>query len=175
MLSRLKNRLASIKKASDAPFQNYNKKQFLKDYSPVIPNFPYKAFEEFIEDTIFANKDEYAEFEKRLENIKFEISCQKNYRRSDEDSEAELSLKIINLKTKKIGQIVAVPFAEYYEGDDHYSGGFDFDVSGRGVDGYRWVGKDEWERTKDLYKEFAQLVDFYNQNPDADFPKYLKQ
>ena len=162
MLSRLKNRLANLKKA------NPN----------VIPNLSFDKFEDLIKE---AFKEGYSSsFEKKLENISFEIEAYTSGGYPN-GLKADIEFHIYNLVTKKKYSTSASAFDDYdyiedTDGDSIYINKEpNYDI-GRLQDDATSV---DWKRegqygelsTKELYQSFAKDIMFYNENPHENFPK----
>jgi len=161
MLSRLKNRLANLKKA------NPN----------VIPNLPFDNFEKLI---VKAIKDgEAPSFEKKLKNISFEISAYTSggY---PHGLNADIEFHIDNLVTKKKYSTHASAFDDYDYIEDtdgesiYYNVEPNYDISGRQneASSLDWKRKGQYKElsTKELYQSFAKDILFYNENPHENFP-----
>ena len=162
MLSRLKNRLANLKKAN----------------TNVIPNLPFNKFEQMILEAF--QEGQSNPFEKKLENISFEIVAYTSGGYPD-GLKADIEFHIYNLVTKKKYSTHASAFDDYdYVEDTDGESVFinkepNYDI-GRLQDDATSV---DWKRygqygelsTKELYQSFAKDIMFYNENPHENFPK----
>lgn len=166
MLSRLKNRLASIKKAT----------------TNTIPNLPFDKFDDLLTEGF---KEGHSDFEKKLENISFEINAYTYLQGQDLEFIVELDIK--NLLTNKKANTYAQGLSDYVVEEDVYDGELSYNrVPNYDVSDMDWNEATyalEWKKKgtyrslslKELYEALAKDIAYHNENPHEDFLKHFSK